>query len=230
MGDKVSEICSAFYYKDRNGICKMFIAFESFTYVNDTQIQYDSHQFACNDGRLISKMLVNDLVVDCGPELEDELLLKSILGKDNMYSCIETHLLPCREGHSRCFSMSEICLFKMDEFKVLIPCRTGEHLHNCANFECNMKFKCPHYYSIPWSYVCDGMLACPNGTDESIGHNCSSTRKCYNIFKCERSQVCIHLGYVCDGHFDCPLGDDEYFCSLKLISCPSGCKCLTFVL
>ena len=93
-----------------------------------------------------------------------------------------------------------------------------------------MKFKCPDYYCIPWSYVCDGKWDCPNGIDEFKEHNCSSIRECHNMFKCEKSQVCIHLGDVCDGHFDCTLGDDEYFCSLKSTLCPSGCNCLTFVL
>ena len=79
--DNVSIVCSSFYYKDRNEKCKMFTAFESFALENDTQTKNESHHFACNNGKVISKLLLNDFVVDCGPELEDELMLKAVLEK-----------------------------------------------------------------------------------------------------------------------------------------------------
>ena len=60
------------------------------------------------------------------------------------------------EGHIRCFNFTDICLYKLNSKSNMIPCRNGGHLENCGNFECNMMFKCPDYYCIPWTYVCDG--------------------------------------------------------------------------
>ena len=35
---------------------------------------------------------------------------------------------------------------------------------------------------------------------------------------------------MCHTVVDCPLGDDEQFCSLKDITCPEKCQCLTFAI
>ena len=48
------------------------------------------------------------------------------------------------------------------------------------------------------------------------------------MFKCVRSQICLHIGDVCDGHNDCPWNDDELMCILVGIKCPKKCKCLNF--
>ena len=55
-----------------------------------------------------------------------------------------------------------------------------------------------------------------------------SQRDCYRMFKCVRSQICLHIGDVCDGHYDCPLDDDELMCKLVGTKCPEKCKCLNF--
>ena len=47
-----------------------------------------------------------------------------------------------------------------------MPCRNGGHLENCEKFECNVMFKCPNYYCVPWTYVCDGKWDCPYAEDE----------------------------------------------------------------
>ena len=75
-----------------------------------------------------------------------------------------------------------------------------------------MKFKCPDFYCIPWSYVCDGKWDCPRGIDE---RNCNSERLCEIMFHCKNSIKCIHLGTICDNVKDCPSGDDEFMCSLN---------------
>ncbi len=110
-----------------------------------------------------------------------------------------------------------------------MPCRNGDHVHNCTNFECNMMFKCPQFYCIPWSYVCDHKWDCPAGFDEDHVHNCKD-RLCADMFKCRGTNTCIHLGNVCDGQTDCLFGDDEYYCSLQNVQCLSNCQCLLFSL
>ena len=103
-------------------------------------------------------------------------------------------------------------------------------MEDCEHFECNMKFKCPKSYCIPWAYVCDGKWDCPQGFDESKEHSFGETRQCRNNFHCTKSQLCIHIEGACDGYYDCPLKDDEYMCPLKGIMCPKSCLCHKFAL
>ena len=88
-----------------------------------------------------------------------------------------------------------------------------------------MKFKCPDFYCLPWSYVCDGKWDCPGGYDEVKELKCGN-RDCINMFKCMKSQKCIHVGDVCIGLKDCPTEDDKYMCSLAGLLCPSSCVCI----
>ena len=125
--------------------------------------------------------------------------------------------------------MSDICSYKLNEQGHILPCNKGEHLQNCGMFECNMMFKCPDFYCIPWSYICDGKWDCPGGYDESNQHQCKN-RTCFNMFKCKMSSTCVHLGDVCNGFVDCPYGDDEFSCLLKCVICPAVCQCLGFAI
>ena len=220
--------CGAFYYKSYDGSCTMFTFFESVQSHNYLLPSNSSGFFSCDDGTLISNVLVNDLVADCGPKGEDEEVLNTIYANDISNQCHMKYQIPCGKGHVRCYNVSEICTFKLNEMNVLHPCRTGEHLQNCVQFECNMMFKCPHYYCVPWSYVCDGKWDCPGGTDE-LGI-CHEERVCKNMFKCRISHMCIHLGDICNDQFDCPERDDENMCSLSNQICPLGCQCLTFAI
>ena len=138
--------------------------------------------------------------------------------------CSQPDHLPCKPDSSICFSFSSICVYRLSRHATLIPCKTGSHLQECRHFVCNLHFKCPGYYCIPWGYACDGKWDCPFGYDEK---NCLQ-RHCYGMFKCVRSQICLHIGDVCDGHYDCPLEDDELMCKLVGTKCPEKCKCLNF--
>ena len=190
--------------------------------LNNTISRYCS----CNNGRNIPLSMINGLVSDCGSQAEDEYLLKA-LSAGKMLHCINKWQIPCREGHPRCYSFSQICLYKFNEYKILTPCRTGEHLQNCRNFECNMMYKCTSYYCIPWLYVCNRQWDCPFGYDEV---DCSESKTCLNLFKCKKHMICFHLADVCNGKVDCPTGDDELFCSVQKIMCPIVCDCLTFAI
>ena len=142
----------------------------------------------------------------------------------NNLQCKEPDQLPCKTGSSKCFSFNNICIYRLDRYGTLIPCKIGSHLQECRDFECNLHFKCPGYYCIPWGYICDGKWDCPFGYDEK---SCSY-RHCKRMFKCVRSQICLHIGDVCDGYNDCPWNDDELMCILVGIKCPDTCKCLNF--
>ena len=191
--------------------------------ITDIRIGYCS----CNNAsQIIPLSMVNDLVSDCGSKAEDEYWLK-VHTVVKILHCTDKWQIPCREGHPKCYNISDICQYKFNEYKHLTPCRTGEHLQNCRNFKCNMKFKCPGYYCIPWSYTCNGQWDCPHGYDENF---CSQNRICPNLFKCKQHTICIHLIDICNSKIDCPQGDDELFCPLHMINCPLPCECLTFAI
>ena len=144
--------------------------------------------------------------------------------------CQENGQLPCKGGYRKCYNITELCIYKLNKNNLITPCQTGEHVANCKLIQCNMKFKCPEFYCIPWSYVCDGKWDCPGGYDEIKELKCGKQRNCSNMFKCTNSQKCIHVGDVCNGVNDCTAGDDEYMCSLIGSPCPSSCICICFTI
>lgn len=146
------------------------------------------------------------------------------------HTCSVPESIPCTLASSDCMYISDICTFTLNEDNFLLPCWGGEHLQNCTQFECNMMFKCPGYYCIPWDYICDGKQDCPGGYDENIYFQCNKQRICPYLFKCAQSQKCVHMHKVCNEHAECPYRDDEYSCSLHNVQCPTECRCLTFVI
>ena len=201
--------CSSFYFRSVEGTCRKYTIVE-FLYKIIEQVNFNNYM-TCKNSRIIHDDLIGDLVSDCGENGEDENP-RTLLSSS---SCFESDQLPCVKGQINCYKISEICSYKLNQLHILLPCRTGGHLQNCSQFECNMMFKCPRYYCIPWKYVCDGKWDCPHGYDESYAQNCLSTVKCKNMFKCRHSNICIHVGDVCNGNQDCIEADDEQFCSLK---------------
>ncbi len=216
-------ICSPLYYIGRFSKCKTFTAQ---TFNSENKISVFNEKNNCSRLHI---SLQNDLVVDCG-QLIDEKDLTHLLMYETTFSCSTPDKIPCRKGHSRCFNVSEICVFRLDAFNNLIPCRTGEHMEMCQNFHCNNKFKCPGFYCLPWAYVCDGKWDCPFGHDESITQRCGQKRKCQHMFKCINSQICIHVEDICDNFNDCPLYEDEQMCDLKYAICPKECHCQNYAM
>ena len=145
---------------------------------------------------------------------------------DSNLICQNKGQLSCNKRQNYCFDLSDICVYRLNKNNVLIPCKSGEHIINCSNIQCNMKFKCPGYYCIPWSYVCDGKWDCPGGYDEAKEKRCGTNRYCKNMFKCTNSQKCIHVGDVCDSFKDCPAEEDKHMCSLIGSTCIPPCTCL----
>ena len=154
----------------------------------------------------------------------------AITTADINHKCQEKGLLPCGRWPSLCYDIKYICIYKLSKNNVLNYCTNGYHLKNCTAIDCSMKYKCPGFYCIPYSYLCDGKWDCPGGFDESIRHQCSNNRNCQNMFKCSISSKCIHVGDICDEITDCPAGDDEYLCSFHLKVCPSSCICVSLAI
>ena len=183
--------------------------------------------FTCKNTITLDQVFQNDLVVDCGPEGEDELVLISLLKTSTHMKCKHPHELPCKEGHLKCYNITDLCIYRLDTYNHNIPCRTADHLQNCEQFECDITFKCEESYCIPWSYICDGKWDCTGGEDElCLGKNGT----CIHMFKCKGRFMCIHLESLCDNYVDCPLGHDEILCGLKDTKCPKMCSCLTYAL
>ncbi len=183
--------------------------------------------FQCQSGNQIKMELIDDLFADCGPEGEDEPNLVSLLQFDQFFICPPHSPIPCKAGHTKCYNVSDICVFLFDIFGILHPCRNGGHLEKCDDFQCNMMFKCSKSYCVPWSNVCDGKWDCPFGDEEVKVHTCGASKVCEGMYKCKGVAQCIHLG---DEMKTCPLGDDEFFCELKEQKCHWQCHYLLFAI
>ncbi len=225
FGDEQNNrMCSHFYYTSTKQTCEMFSDVES----SQTR---DSSPGSESGEALPGLTEKTDFCVACERHADAKIPVKFRQeGKEQ--KCSIPGQLQCNKWNSNCYNISEICTFKLDVTAKLFPCENGEHLQTCRKFECNMMFKCPGYYCIPWKYVSDGKWDCPSGSDENSLF--SLTKTCSNMFICRKSQrdqmICVHMNDVCDTHVDCPLGDDEFFCTLKDTTCLAECDCLTFVI
>ena len=219
-----NSICSTLYFIAKDS-CHKYIPLTNLS-KNLTKII-----FLCSDKRIIDISLKNDLVIDCPNSAEDEEILMSLLQFEHINHCRKKYEIACTQGHTKCYNISDICTYRVNDFGRIEPCSNGAHLQNCENFECNIMFKCVKSYCIPWSYVCDGKWDCSNGEDETYTQICEDDAICSNMFKCRGERhKCLHPGNTCDGIIDCPQGDDEYLCELKYHSCPAKCKCLALAI
>ena len=134
---KLFSSCDALFYMTRDKTCIPFLPKE-----NKVELRnYD---------------LMNDLVADDGPKGNDEPELISLLLSNNKTLCALPNQLSCIEGHSKCYNISEICIYTLNSKYQLVPCRNGNHLQCCRDFQCNLMFKCHNSYCIHWAYLNDG--------------------------------------------------------------------------
>ncbi len=114
--------------------------------------------YQCANSSIIDQREVDDLIPDCF-KADDELIVFILLSEwfDNFcQSCDNNNDIPCMTGHPLCYKIIDICVFMLSDLGHIVPCRTGSHIEECKYVKCNAKFKCPNYYCIPYSYVCDG--------------------------------------------------------------------------
>ena len=193
--------CSPLHFKSFDGKC---ISYTFNIAGSSSTVKTLISEFHCFGNQTIPFALVNDLAADC-PKANDEPIYKSVLENITSYECQSPHQLPCFKGHFKCFDFNDICIFKLNDYGYLSPCRIGSHLESCKDFECPVHFKCLSYYCVPRSYVCDGKWDCPYGEDEHLSQKCGDNRVCMHFFKCKSSQICVHIENICDGIDDCPL-------------------------
>ncbi len=239
--------CQPLYYITKDGACQKYST--SPLEIQKTKprkkVNHNSHNkgddlYLCkttltsaeeslSDGKKIPYSLVNDLVADCGPNAEDESVLKFLLENQTEVSCKETGMIACLEGHSKCFEVLDICFYSLDLSNNLQPCRNGAHLRNCLSFECHLRYKCKYNYCVHFVYLCDSKWDCPFGDDEDA-NVCKNVKRCNNMFNCKNTSLCTHWVYVCDGKIDCVHGDDEWICDLKDYTCLPSCNCLVYAI
>ena len=206
--------CMSNYYVERQGSCGKY----------DYNMLENLFQ---SSGKQLNTSLVHD-IQNCTIKPKAIYSSLPLAPQNNIFPC-GPYELPCMDTTS-CFNIKSVCLFELDAENQMIPCKTGGHLQNCVKFECNIFYKCPDYYCIPWSYVCDAKWDCPHGEDEINNDVCIGEKVCHNMYKCRDVVKCIHLSNVCDGKIDCPQHDDEMFCDLKSVQCPESCNCLIYAL
>ena len=220
-----SKSCGPMYHESKQRSCEKYLKPTETPKSNISEEKFSN----CMDGDQIPQKFLNDLVADCEDQT-DELQLMSLLQNDSKVVCVCPDQFPCKPGHSKCYDYKDICVYKLNTNKFLLPCRNGGHLQHCAPFQCRSRFKCLDAYCIEWSDVCDGKQDCPMGDDENAKGLCRVPSFCENMFKCEKTSLCIHLNSICDRNKDCPLADDEMLCELQHVLCPQDCDCLTFAL
>ncbi len=219
--------CSPLYFTTHDGNCVI----HNFESKQLSEMNKDTTHSFENNGDIFGDNAKYELMTDClKGEFQYGTHFETMQMNKTSNSCEHSYQIPCREGHSKCYNISEVCGYKLNSVRRLEPCRTGEHLQACKAFECNLMFKCHQFYCIPWSYVCDGKWDCPSGYDEYANSTLCQTRNCTQMFSCKSSKTCIHLANVCDGQPHCVLEDDESICSLSKTYCFLKCVCLTFAI
>ena len=112
LNRRIRTICSNYYYVTKQGYNQKF---RDNNYVKQEKHEYKSSSvnidpFICNNGIIINEKLRDDLIFDCGPQGEDEPILMSLL-KHEIYSlCVKPDMIPCMEGHSKCYYLNTLYL------------------------------------------------------------------------------------------------------------------------
>lgn len=221
--------CSPLHFKTREGKCVSYFHLEGGKSVAAQKSSKDL-VFKCCDNLTINKNLLNDLIVDCNESVQDEPMYADVLTNFTVFKCSIPGQIPCLPRHSKCYNISDICIYQLNTLGHLTPCRIGSHLESCHSFECNIHHKCPDSYCIPWHFVCDGNWDCPLGQDESEVSNKCTSRMCTFLFRCHSSSKCIHPEHICDEKIHCPQEDDELMCHPKIHTCPQQCHCFNLAL
>ena len=176
--------------------------------------------FRCNDFACIPSTWLNDGIPDClHGEDEKVFELQRAIGNTE-WPCQET-TLPCRGSVKKCYPQEQQCIYDTDSRGRIGTCRNAGHLVNCESFGCTNMIKCPMSYCISFHRVCDGVIDCQDGSDET---SCPMN-SCPRMFRCVQEQICILPRDVCDGKIHCQHSlDDEKYCEDKILTACKGCS------
>ena len=144
--------CNHLYYTTHSGQCCKYNSFKSInkythsriTDMNDhcyypysqsnTNLIFTKHLwkttrqsngFICNSGQIIDKLLLDDIIPDCGQNAEDEPMLKLLLSETIYHSCKKPEERPCMIGHNKCYNITDVCIYRLNIFHHITPCRNG---------------------------------------------------------------------------------------------------------
>ena len=215
-------MCSPLQFKSITSECKSFTMAAKTRPGKQTQKNMNSKENKRDDNIAVDSDVENNVVAECHAV--------GFMLNQTKVPCHVPGMLSCGYGQTQCHSIFSICIYELNKFKNLVPCRSGSHLQSCDQFQCNMHFKCPNFYCVPWSYVCDTVWDCLHGSDENEEHNCGESRLCKQMLKCRKSQICVHIGDMCNDVPNCPENDDELLCELLHTVCPIDCICLNFAI
>ena len=215
---EVNCTCPILYTNEGLNGCSSYIG--AYLHDNTNLTAPSPSLYSCNDSTVfLPEVLINDIIFDCPLGDDEPELLHGF--SEQIYRCPEPYMYECYPGHIKCFTQGQKCQYSLSrKWQILLYCRNGKHLQGCRHIKCELKFKCPENYCIPYQYVCDGKWDCWNGADEINCQNYS----CVSFFKCKYSKICIHTKTICDGVENCPFGDDELLC--PQFKCSIGCECL----
>ena len=115
---KKKKFCSYIYYLSTKGTCQKYQSAKH----SDNKTELICDKVICYDGKSIDVSLLDDLIFDCGPEGENEPILISLLRYEIYVPCSEPNMIPCKEGHSKCYFLKDVCSYKLSKHNNLILC------------------------------------------------------------------------------------------------------------
>ena len=119
--------CNSLYFTSLDGVCMKYALLSLNEKITNQK------DFLCKSGIKIDWEMTNDLVVDCDAADEDEPQLLLLLQNKLRMRCTLPDQIPCKEHHPRCYNVTEICKYKLNNHKHLIPCRNGGNLKTANN-------------------------------------------------------------------------------------------------
>ena len=154
----IKQMRSPTYYMIQNGQCLKYIKHDKIYKQFNIDDDIPKHET-----QTTSQLATFDTLSEQKENSQKKLLA---LEFKQYFRCLNLSEVPCWEGYFKCYNITSLCIFQLNVNNTLIPCENGEYLQHSKTFLFDTMFKCLDSYCIPYSYVCDGKLDCPQGNDE----------------------------------------------------------------